>query len=134
MASKLLPSLMNGDLLKKQKHQTQGKHRQALFEVHVQLSSRACRLILLEGGALGGCAAAILMRDKFVSAAEIISNMSDNQKDELITAVQRALSDIEVMDIVEMLALLCGDIHVKKRIIRAIIDYFHSQMRLEIID
>lgn len=88
----------------------------------------------LAGGALGGCAAAILMRDKFVSAAEIISNMSDNQKDELITAVQRALSDIEVMDIVEMLALLCGDIHVKKRIIRAIIDYFHSQMRLEIID
>lgn len=89
---------------------------------------------LAVGGALGGCAAAILMRDKFVSAAEIISNMSDDQKDELITAVQRALSDIEVMDIVEMCALLCGDIHIKKRIIRAMIDYFHNQMRLEIID
>ncbi|KAH6943858.1 hypothetical protein HPB50_000175 [Hyalomma asiaticum] len=86
------------------------------------------------GGALGGCAAAVMMRDKFVSAAEIITNMSDDQKDELIIAVQRAFSDIEVADVVELLALLCGDIHIKKRIIRAIIDYFHSQMRLEIID
>ncbi|KAL1426277.1 hypothetical protein MTO96_018331 [Rhipicephalus appendiculatus] len=89
---------------------------------------------LAVGGALGGCAAAILMRDKFVSAAEIISNMSDDQKDELITAVQRAVADIEVMDVVEMLILLSGDIHMKKRMIRAIIDYFHNQMRLEIID
>lgn len=75
-----------------------------------------------------------MMQDKFVSAAEIISSMSDDQKDDLITAVQRAFAEIEVADVVELAALLCGDIHIKKRIIRAIIDYFHSQMRLEIID
>ncbi|XP_075529929.1 protein C19orf12 homolog [Dermacentor variabilis] len=89
---------------------------------------------LAVGGALGGCAAAIMMQDKFVSAAEIISNMSDDQKDDLITAVQRAFAEIEVADVVELAALLCGDIHIKKRIIRGIIDYFHSQMQLEIID
>ncbi|XP_077502467.1 protein C19orf12 homolog [Amblyomma americanum] len=89
---------------------------------------------LAVGGALGGCVAAVLMRDKFVSATEIISNMSDHQKDELVAAVQRAFADIEVADAVELVALLCGDIHIKKRIIRAIVDYFHTQMRLEIID
>uniref|UniRef100_A0A023FC85 Hipothetical protein n=2 Tax=Amblyomma TaxID=6942 RepID=A0A023FC85_AMBCJ len=89
---------------------------------------------LAVGGALGGCVAAVLMRDKFVSATEIISNMSDDQKDQLVIAAQRAFADIEVADAVELVALLCGDIHIKKRIIRAIVDYFQSQMRLEIID
>lgn len=86
------------------------------------------------GGALGGCVAAAMMKDKFVSATEVISNMPDDRKDALIEAVQRAVADIEVTDAVELLALVCGDIHIKKRIIRALIDYFHSQMRLEIID
>lgn len=83
---------------------------------------------------MGGCAAAIMTKDEFVSAATVISNMSDREKEGLFLAVQRAIRDIDATDLVELMALLYGNSVLKKRIIAALIHYFHDRMHLNIID
>ncbi|CAN7992037.1 unnamed protein product [Ixodes hexagonus] len=86
------------------------------------------------GGAVGGCVAAVVTRDRFMPAAQIISRMSERQKDELYEAVQRAFRDVDITDIVTLAALLSGDMYIKKRIVATLIDYFQNRMHLQIID
>lgn len=86
------------------------------------------------GGALGGCLAAVVTRDQFLPVTQVISRMSERQRDELYEAIQRAFRDVEITDIITLGALLSGDVYMKKRIVAALIHYFQNRMHLQIID
>lgn len=85
------------------------------------------------GGALGGCLAAILSRNKFKSVTEVVLyDMTREQQGRLVAAVTDIVKNLDVADAVELMALLQGNDFLKARILTELVTFVRNNMGMRI--
>lgn len=87
---------------------------------------------LAVGGMFGGVTAAYMSSGKFKCVASIILNdMTSQQQQQLANSLWNVLSDIDASDITTIsLMILAPDM--KTRLVREMVNYFQSQMQMQI--
>lgn len=85
------------------------------------------------GGAIGGCAAAIISHQKFLPAVQVIATMQPEQRDILARNVRRIMENIDVSDIAVFAAMVSGDLAVRRKVITALIGYLRTEMSMAIV-
>ncbi|PNF34775.1 C19orf12-like protein [Cryptotermes secundus] len=87
------------------------------------------------GGAVGGCAAAIMSKDKFKPIPQVIMNdMTDAQRERLVASVSAVIADLRVEDIALLLPLLLENRAAKEAILRSVFAFLQTEMQLQIMD
>ena len=87
---------------------------------------------LAVGGAAGGCLAAYLAGNSFKPlSAVILYEMKHIDQKALVEAVQNIIQNVDVMDAMELLALIQGSQALKAKIVREITTYCTQQLNYE---
>lgn len=90
---------------------------------------------LAVGGVVGGCAAAIMSRDKFKPIPQIIMNdMTDAQRERLVASVSTVIADLCVEDAALLLPLLLNNPGAKEAVLRSVFAFLQNEMQLQIMD
>lgn len=90
---------------------------------------------LAVGGVVGGCAAAIMSRDKFKPIPQIIMNdMTDAQRERLVASVSTVIADLRVEDAALLLPLLLNNPGAKEAVLRSVFAFLQNEMQLQIMD
>ena len=87
---------------------------------------------LAVGGAAGGCLAAYLAGNSFKPlSAVILYDMKPIDQKGLVDAVQNVIQNVDVMDAMELIALIQGSNALKAKVLREIQTYCTKQMNYE---
>ena len=87
---------------------------------------------LAVGGAAGGCLAAYVAGNSFKPlSAVILYDMKPIDQKGLVDAVQNIIQNVDVMDAMELIALIQGSNALKAKVLREITTYCTQQMNYE---
>ncbi|XP_054710953.1 protein C19orf12 homolog [Uloborus diversus] len=86
------------------------------------------------GGTLGGCAAAVLARNKFLPAAHVIATLQPEKRDRLVQKVKIIMDGIDVTDVAYFAAMISGNAALRNKVVFALIDYLRTEMCMAIVD
>jgi len=87
---------------------------------------------LAVGGAFGGCLAAYLAQDKFLPVSTVIQKMPAQKRRILANNVQELVASIRAEDIATLMALLAGDVMLRQRILRRIVQTVEEQANVRV--
>ena len=89
---------------------------------------------LAVGGAAGGCIAAYLGANKFKPLSTVILyDMKPVDQRALVDAVRNIIQNVDIMDAVELLALIQGSAALKARILSEVTTYCQQQLNLQVL-
>ena len=89
---------------------------------------------LAVGGAAGGCLAAYLAGNSFKPlSAVILYEMKPVDQRALVNAVTKIIQNVDVMDAVELLALIQGSAALKAKILGEVTTYCQQQLSLQVL-
>lgn len=86
------------------------------------------------GGTLGGCVAAMISRNKFLPAVEVIATLQPEKRDILAQSVRRIMASIDVTDVAVFAAMIAGDVTIRNKVVVALVDYLRTEMCMAIIE
>ncbi|XP_013777327.1 protein C19orf12 homolog [Limulus polyphemus] len=89
---------------------------------------------LAVGGAVGGCAACYIARDKFKPVVQVIQEMSNDKKERLVDAVTDVTSNLNITDVARLAVLLSGNAAVRKMVIDAMMSFLSNELNYKILD
>ena len=89
---------------------------------------------LAVGGAAGGCLAAYVAGNSFKPlSAVILYDMKPIDQKGLVDAVQNIIQNVDVMDAMELIALIQGSNALKAKVLREITTYCTQQMNYQFV-
>lgn len=75
------------------------------------------------------------MAGKFRSAGDIIRNeLTDRQREKLIEHIMKAVADLQITDVAMLLPLLAGSSAIQMEVLKGVVGFLTSEMRLQIVD
>lgn len=89
---------------------------------------------VLIGGVAASCMAAVSLSGTFQPLHEVILQLPERQKRDLADAVRRIVENIDLYDITALTALVMGNTSLRMQIIKAVVAFAQSELRLEIAD
>jgi len=87
---------------------------------------------LAVGGAMGGCLAAYLAQDKFLPVSTVIQKMPREKQRVLANSVQEIVSNLKAEDMATLMALVAGDVFLRKQILSKIVQTVEQQANVRI--
>lgn len=75
------------------------------------------------------------MAGKFRSAGDIIRNeLTDRQREKLMEHIMKAVADLQITDVAMLLPLLAGSSAIQMEVLKGVVGFLTSEMRLQIVD
>ncbi len=88
---------------------------------------------LAVGGAVGGCAAAYAASGRFKPVSQVVEELPEERRQELVEAVRRIVAGFDAADAAELLALVQGNALLKAKIAQEMVTFLGSHLNVPII-
>ncbi|KAM7346503.1 protein Nazo isoform 1-T2 [Cochliomyia hominivorax] len=87
------------------------------------------------GGAAGGVVAYKMTQGSFRPLGDVIINdLTDSQKEQLVQHVTKAVQDAHPTDLVMLLPLIMNNVSIQQAVLKTVISFVSSELRMQIID
>lgn len=85
------------------------------------------------GGSLGGLSAYRMNSGSFQPVGEILMNLRDDQKEQLVRHVQAAIANVGVEDVALILSLLASNGDIQTAVLRTVTSFVKNELHLKIM-